>query len=157
MPTYSNYLLIRTTSRIISFSLIWFRKRSTRDRLNTSCIQPTDSIKTLIDLVWIICIIWFQELTLNKIYSSSHNSCTKFISLSRGRTLSLVSWLKGTFAWGSQAQWYGYALQLSGCLKGNARPLSMAAIEISGNCTKFQSWDKKVNNHEYKCHAILIK
>jgi hypothetical protein len=38
----------------------------------------------------------------------------------------------GTLAYGSQAQWYGYVLHESGCLKGNDRPLSMAATSTRG-------------------------
>ena len=38
---------------------------------------------------------------------SLHKSSTKFKSESNGKTKSLISWLKGIFACGSQAQWKG--------------------------------------------------
>jgi len=37
----------------------------------------------------------------------------------------------GVLAWGNQAQWNGYVRHSSGCLNGNARPLSIAAMRIS--------------------------
>jgi len=37
----------------------------------------------------------------------------------------------GVLACGNQAQWNGYVRHSSGCLNGNARPLSIAAIRIS--------------------------
>ena len=55
------------------------------------------------------------------------------MSESLGRTRSRIFLVKGTFAWGSHAQWYGYVRHESGCLKGNERPLSMAAISIGGD------------------------
>lgn len=70
---------------------------------------------------------------------SLHKSSTKFKSERDGSTRSLISWLNGTLACGNQAQWYGYARHESGCLKGNASPLSIAAILISGISIIFQS------------------
>ena len=55
------------------------------------------------------------------------------MSESLGRTRSRIFLVKGTLAWGSHAQWYGYVRHESGCLKGNERPLSMAAISIGGD------------------------
>lgn len=43
----------------------------------------------------------------------------------------LISSENGALACGNQAQWNGYVRHSSGCLNGNARPLSMAAIRIS--------------------------
>lgn len=74
---------------------------------------------------------------------SSQSSCTKFMSERRGSTRSRVSWLKETLAQGSHAQWQGYARQESGCLKGNARPLSIAATFTSGGFTRDQSWGRE--------------
>ena len=54
------------------------------------------------------------------------------MSDSLGRTRSRIFFVKGTLACGSHAQWYGYVRHESGCLKGNERPLSMAAISIGG-------------------------
>ena len=76
------------------------------------------------------------------------------MSESLGKTRSLISCEKGTFAWDSHAQWYGsedksnvlvlsgqglggheecfnlHARHSSGYLKGKAKPLSMAAISM---------------------------
>ena len=97
----------------------------------------------------------YRWLTLNRTWRSSQRSWTKFISDSWGNTSSCVSLLNGILAWGSHAQWYGYALHESGCLKGNANPLSIAAIAISGDCTRFQScWqDTAVNSWDF--HLFL--
>ena len=54
------------------------------------------------------------------------------MSDSLGRTSSRIFFVNGTLACGSHAQWYGYVRHESGCLKGNERPLSMAAISIGG-------------------------
>ena len=54
------------------------------------------------------------------------------MSDSLGKTRSRIYFVNGTLACGSHAQWYGYVRHESGCLKGNERPLSMAAIAIGG-------------------------
>ena len=55
------------------------------------------------------------------------------MSDSLGRTRSRIFFVNGTLEWGNHAQWYGYVRHESGCLKGNERPLSMAAISMGGD------------------------
>lgn len=74
----------------------------------------------------------------------------------KGNINSFISVENGVLAYGSQAQWKGYALHESGCLNGNAKPLSMAAIFTSGNFTIDQSscWNQQFN---VTSNLVIIK
>ena len=67
--------------------------------------------------------------TRRKSLTSSDIHCAL---LSTGKNVLQTSSLKGSFAAGRYVHPNGYERQLSGCLKGNARPLSMPAIKVLG-------------------------